>query len=130
MALTYFQNRQSIDMLTEELGKSDSTTGRKITVHRVDTSSAAAIEDLFREIKEQHGQTGPDILVSNAGYGKRFPGILDVSLDEFDYTLNTNLRASFLLTKLSIPRMEAQKWGRIIFISSIAAIGGGINACH
>ncbi|KAK7756417.1 hypothetical protein SLS62_001643 [Diatrype stigma] len=129
LALTYFQNRQPIDALVEELSKLDST-GRKISAHRVDTSSAEDIERLFREIEQQHGQPGPDILISNAGYGKRKPGILDVSLEEFDYTLNTNLRASFILTKLSIPWMEQQKWGRIIFISSIAAIGGGINACH
>lgn len=129
LSLTYFQNRQPVDALIEELSKS-SNTGQNISAHRVDTSSAEDIERLFHEIKEQHGQTGPDILISNAGYGKRKPGILDVTLDEFDYTMNTNLRASFILTKLSIPHMEAQKWGRIIFISSIAALGGGINACH
>ncbi|RYP80810.1 hypothetical protein DL769_002280 [Monosporascus sp. CRB-8-3] len=129
LALTYFQNRQSVDVFVEELTKSDAT-GRKITVHRVDTGSPEAIAQLFDEIKAQHGQAGPDILVSNAGYGKRFPGILDVSLQEFDHTININLRASFILTKLSIPYMEAQGGGRIIFISSIAAIGGGINACQ
>ncbi|KAI1388698.1 NAD(P)-binding protein [Hypoxylon trugodes] len=129
LALTCFRNTQPVDDLAEELRKLDGE-GRKITVHRVDTASAEEIENLFREIKEQHGQDGPDILVSNAGYGKRRNGILDVSLEEFDYTINVNLRASFLLSKLSIPHMEAQGWGRIIFISSIAAQGGGINACH
>ncbi|RYP31625.1 hypothetical protein DL767_005632 [Monosporascus sp. MG133] len=129
LALTYFRNRQSIDILVEELTKSDAT-GRKITVHRVDTGSPDAIAELFDEIKAQHGQAGPDILISNAGHGKAFRGILDVSLEEFDHTININLRASFILTKLSIPHMEAQGWGRIIFISSIAAIGGGINACQ
>ncbi|RYP55771.1 hypothetical protein DL771_012362 [Monosporascus sp. 5C6A] len=129
LALTYFQNRQSVDVLVEELTKSDAT-GRIITVHRVDTGSPDAIAQLFDEIKAQHGQAGPDILISNAGYGKRLPGILDVSLQEFDHTININLRASFILTKLSIPHMEARGWGRIIFISSIAAIGGGINACQ
>lgn len=131
LALTCFQNRKPLDDLAEELRKSDGgSEGRKISIHRVDTASAEDIERLFHELKEQHGQDGPDILVSNAGYGKRQPGILDVSLEEFDYTLNVNLRASFILTKLSIPHMEAQEWGRIIFISSIAAQGGGINACH
>ncbi|KAI1800929.1 NAD(P)-binding protein [Daldinia bambusicola] len=130
LALTCFHNRQPVDDLTEELRKSAGGEGRKVTVHYVDTSSAEEIEQLFREIKEQHGQDGPDILVSNAGYGKRRDGITDVSLEEFDYTINVNLRASFILSKLSIPHMEAQEWGRIIFISSIAAQGGGINACH
>ncbi|KAI5862404.1 NAD(P)-binding protein [Durotheca rogersii] len=108
LALTYFRNHQPVDDLAAELLGSEGGGGRKITVHR----------------------SGPDILVSNAGYGKRLPGILDVSLEEFDYTLSVNLRASFLLTKLSIPHMEARGWGRVVFVSSIAAQGGGINACH
>ncbi|OTA96652.1 hypothetical protein M434DRAFT_392590 [Hypoxylon sp. CO27-5] len=130
LALTCFHNKQPIDDLAEELLKSDESGNRKISVHRIDISSAEDIEKLFREIKERHGKDGPDILVSNAGYGKRRNGISDVSLEEFDYTINVNLRASFILCKLSIPHMEARRWGRIIFISSIAAQGGGINACH
>lgn len=103
---------------------------QKVTTHRLDTGDSAAIETLFRDIEKLHGQAGPDILISNAGYGKRLPGILDVSLEEFDHTINVNLRASFILSKLSIPHMEAKGWGRIVYVSSIAAIGGGINACH
>ncbi|KAH9907947.1 NAD(P)-binding protein [Xylariomycetidae sp. FL2044] len=129
LALTGFSGVQRVDHLAHELSKS-SSGDQRVTVHRVDTSSAEAIERLFREIEERHGKKGPDILVSNAGYGKRFPGITEVTLDEFDHTMNVNLRASFLLSKLSIPHMEAQGWGRVVFVSSIAAIGGGINACH
>ncbi|KAI0013245.1 NAD(P)-binding protein [Xylariaceae sp. FL0662B] len=129
LALTCFQNRRPLDDLAGVLLGSDAE-GRKITVHRVDMGSAQDLEKLFRDIKSHHGQDGPDVLVSNAGIGKRFPGILDVSLEEFDNTLNINLRASFILSKLSIPHMETRKWGRIIFVSSIAAFGGGINACQ
>lgn len=44
--------------------------------------------------------------------------------------MNVNLRASFLLVKGVVEGMKAQKWGRIIFVSSIAAYGGGINGCR
>jgi NAD(P)-dependent dehydrogenase (short-subunit alcohol dehydrogenase family) len=54
----------------------------------------------------------------------------DISLEEFDYTLNVNLRASFLLVKGVVEDMKAQNFGRIIFLSSIAAYGGGINGCR
>lgn len=90
----------------------------------------ADIERLFSEIQAQHGQEGPDILVSNAGYGKRIPDILDIPLDEFDHTLSVNLRASFVLCKLAVPGMKARHWGRVIFVGSLAAYGGGINGCH
>ena len=114
----------------KELESKPIVEGQKVTAYQVDTGDAAALEKLFQDIKKNHGQDGPDILVSNAGYGKRRPGILDVSIEEWDHTLNINLRASFILSKLAIPHMEAQGWGRIVYVSSIAAIGGGINACH
>lgn len=99
----------------------------------MDTGSVSGIERLFEDLRRDHNlepHQGPDILVSNAGYGKRIPDILDIPVDEFDYTLNVNLRASFVLAKLSIPGMQKKGWGRIVFVSSIAAIGGGINGCH
>ncbi|OTB04191.1 hypothetical protein M426DRAFT_321047 [Hypoxylon sp. CI-4A] len=130
LALTFYVNKEPVADLAEELRQLSDTGDRKITIHSVNTASAEEIQQLFGEIKEQHGQDGPDILISNAGYGKRRNGILDVSIQEFDHTINVNLRASFILSKLSVPHMESQGWGRIIFISSIAAQGGGINACH
>ncbi|KAI1136561.1 NAD(P)-binding protein [Hypoxylon sp. FL0543] len=130
LALTCYHHRQPAVDLMDELLKSDDVGNRKITLHCVNIGWTEGVEQLFREIGDQHGKNGPDILVSNAGYGKRRNGIADVSLEEFDHTINVNLRASFILCKLSIPHMEAQRWGRIIFISSIAAQGGGINACH
>jgi 3-oxoacyl-[acyl-carrier protein] reductase len=130
LALTGFSKFQAVEDLVQELLSKRTHEDQKITAYQLDTGDSAAVEKLFEDIKTGHGQDGPDILVSNAGYGKRRPGILDVSLEEFDHTLNINLRASFILSKLSIPHMEAQIWGRIIFISSITAIGGGINACH
>ncbi|KAI0541330.1 3-oxoacyl-reductase [Xylaria digitata] len=130
LALTGFSKFQAVEDLVQELLSKRVHENQKVTAYQLDTGDAAALKKLFQDIKKDHGQDGPDILVSNAGYGKRFPGILDVSIEEFDYTMNINLRASFILTKLAIPHMEARGWGRIIYVSSIAAIGGGINACH
>ncbi|KAI1425573.1 3-oxoacyl-reductase [Xylaria sp. FL1777] len=130
LALTGYSKFDIVEQLVQELVAKPTRENQKVTAYQLDTGNSAALEKLFQDIKKDHGQDGPDILVSNAGYGKRLPGILDVSIEEFDHTININLRASFVLTKLSIPHMEAQGWGRIIFVSSIAAIGGGINACH
>lgn len=84
---------------------------------------------MFQQIDFEHGQR-PDILISNAGYGKRIPDLSNISLEEFDHTMNINLRAGFILVKGVVEHMKAQKWGRIIFMSSIAAHGGGINGCR
>lgn len=131
MALTYSSNKTAIDKLVSELQQLPQwSAATKVTTHQADMASADDIARLFAEIQAQHGQAGPDILVSNAGYGKRIPNILDIPVDEFDYTLTVNLRASFLLSKHAIPHMQAQRWGRIVFIGSLAAYGGGINGCH
>lgn len=92
--------------------------------------SPEQISHLFEEIKRDHEGCNVDILVSNAGHGKRIVDISDIPLEEFEYTININLRASFLLVKGVVEGMKAQKWGRIIFISSIAAYGAGINGCR
>ncbi|KAI0399217.1 3-oxoacyl-reductase [Xylaria palmicola] len=129
LALTGLSKFQAVEDLARELLAKRTQENQKVTAYQIDTGESAALEQLFENVKRDHGH-GPDILVSNAGYGKRLPGILDVSLEEFDHTININLRASFILSKLSIAHMETQRWGRIVFVSSIAAMGGGINACH
>lgn len=102
---------------------------RKISMHQVNVVKDDDLTRLFEEIQKEHNQ-GPDILVVNAGYGKRVSSILDISIEEWDYTINCNLRSSFLLTKLAVPHMQDQGWGRVIYISSIAAGGTSINGCH
>ncbi|PYH45634.1 SDR family NAD(P)-dependent oxidoreductase [Aspergillus saccharolyticus JOP 1030-1] len=127
LALTYSSNLAAITSLKDDLASKYPTL--RITIHQVDVGSAEQIEAMFVQIDEQHGQR-PDILVSNAGHGKRFPQIWDITLEEFDYTLNVNLRASFILSKGVVEHMKNQRWGRIVFMSSIAGYGGGINGCH
>ncbi|KAB8237269.1 uncharacterized protein BDW43DRAFT_297640 [Aspergillus alliaceus] len=130
LALTYSTNVSATSSLAEELkSKHSDSYSLRISIHKVDVSSSDEIQHMFEEIDEQHGQR-PDILVSNAGYGKRIPQIWDISLEEFDYTVSVNLRASFVLVKGVVDHMKYQRWGRIVFMSSIAGQGGGINGCH
>lgn len=136
LALTYSSSEDKILALEDELwslrGKpgQDDPNGPLISTHKVDVTSADDLRRLFKSIRELHGKDGPDILVSNAGHGKRIPDIADISIDEFDYTISVNLRVAFILAKLGIPHMQAQRWGRIVFVSSLAAHGGGITGCH
>ncbi|KAE8376874.1 hypothetical protein BDV26DRAFT_264609 [Aspergillus bertholletiae] len=129
LALTYSTNSTSISDLVADLQPRYAEKHLRISIHKVDVGSADQIENLFQEIDSHHGQR-PDILISNAGYGKRISNIWDIPLEEFDYMLNVNLRASFILVQGVVEHMKAQRWGRIVFMSSIAASGGGINGCH
>ncbi|KAJ5082692.1 hypothetical protein N7532_011735 [Penicillium argentinense] len=129
LALTYANNLEPLNALVIDLRTKYAENKLRISIHQVDVGNADQIEAMFQQIDTQHGHR-PDILVSNAGYGKRFPNVWDITLEEFDYTLNINLRASFILVKGVVEHMKSQQWGRIIFMSSIAAYGGGINGCH
>jgi len=138
LALTYSSNKAGTDALVDQLkrnyGYATSKDGAKtdsllVTTYQVDLASIESAQNLIAEIKKDYGTT-PAILISNAGYGKRIGDVWDIPVEEFDYMLNVNLRASFLLVKGVIEEMRDKKWGRIVFISSIAAFGAGINGCR
>ncbi|KAK5708915.1 hypothetical protein LTR17_020243 [Elasticomyces elasticus] len=82
LALTYSTNKNSLDNLVAELLKQSKDL--KISTHQCDVAKEADLQRLFDEVKHEHGQH-PDILVANAGYGKRVSNILDIALEEWDY---------------------------------------------
>jgi 3-oxoacyl-[acyl-carrier protein] reductase len=82
-----------------------------------DVSASGAPEDIVRHTLDRFGRV--DILVNNAAVARstRFP---DLSAEEFRETVEVNLTAPFLFTKAVLPAMKAQKYGRIVNISSTA----------
>ncbi len=61
-----------------------------------------------------------DCLINNAGVG-RFKNILDLTEDDYDFTMNTNLKGTFFLTQKVFAEMQARRSGHIFFITSVAA---------
>ena len=49
---------------------------------------------------------------------------------DWDEHINVNLKSAFLVTQAVLPAMRAQRWGRIINISSVAAQTGGLVGPH
>jgi 3-oxoacyl-[acyl-carrier protein] reductase len=77
-------------------------------------------EDAARFYQESVAELGdPDILVNNVG-GRRGSVIFEeTTLEQFREGLEVNLISAVRLTAMVLPHMKAQKWGRIINISSI-----------
>ena len=63
---------------------------------------------------------GVDILVNNAAI--TFPGDLDIDLKRFDLVMNVDLRAQLLAIRAVVPHMRARGEGRIVNVSSAAAL--------
>lgn len=86
-----------------------------------DIASYTYLENLFDRINERF--RGIDILVNNAGIS--YIGLLsDMSIQDWNRLVNTNLTSAFATCKLSIPYMLHQKYGKIINISSVWGIAG------
>ena len=65
-----------------------------------------------------------DILVNNAGITQRKP-IWELSTEDFDRLMGINLRGGFLCLKAVVAGMMERRWGRVIWISSVAGKQGG-----
>lgn len=128
--MTYSSNKDSLEALVNEFksAAAQSQSKQSFSIHQADLASPEQTTQLCEDVQKEHNRA-VDILISNAGYGKRIRDVSEIPLSEFEITLNVNLRAPFLLVKGVVDGMKAQKWGRIIFVSSIAAYGGGMNVC-
>ena len=67
-----------------------------------------------------------DILVNNAGWNSLIH-IEQLSIDQWDQTVDLNLKSVFLGCKIVYPIMKKQKFGRIVNISSISGMRGGLS---
>lgn len=86
-----------------------------------DVTELNKLDALVTEIELKYGAI--DILVNNAGINMKKPS-LEVSDEEFQRIISTNLNAVFSLTKTVAKGMVARKTGSIIMISSMAAYYG------
>jgi 3-oxoacyl-[acyl-carrier protein] reductase len=88
---------------------------------KLDILDEASVTEAFREVGETLGPvTG---LVNNAGYS-RDGLMLKYSMEEFDRTMNTNVRGTYLCSQAALRSMLRARWGRIVNMSSAVALHG------
>jgi 3-oxoacyl-[acyl-carrier protein] reductase len=87
----------------------------------LDVTDESSVQEAFRRVADEAGAvTG---LVNNAGYS-RDGLVLKYSIEEYERTMDTNLRGSFLCSRAALRTMLREKWGRIVNMSSAVAIHG------
>ena len=88
---------------------------------QINISESESVDKAFSSIEKDH--TSVDVLVNNAGITK--DNILPrMKKDEWLEVIQTNLTGSFYTSQRAIKLMMKNKWGRIIFISSVVGISG------
>ncbi len=78
--------------------------GQRCLVVPGDITSEAHCQSLVQRTVDELG--GIDILVNNAAFQRTYAELTDISSDEWDTTLRTNIYAPFYLSKAAVPHME------------------------
>jgi NAD(P)-dependent dehydrogenase (short-subunit alcohol dehydrogenase family) len=112
-------SRNRDHLLTFE--KEINALGRRAILLELDVRIQASIERMAAEAEEAFGRL--DILVNNAGCNVRKPA-LDVTWDDWNLILDTNLRGSFFVAQAVARRMIPRRYGRIINIGSVTSVAG------
>jgi 3-oxoacyl-[acyl-carrier protein] reductase len=123
VAVNYRERATEANAVVAEIKK----IGGRASAAVADVSQATAVARMVDHVTSELGPI--DILVNNAGMAI-VRGIDDLTEAEFDQTIAVNLKSAFLCTQAALPAMRANKWGRIVNISSGAARGAGAIGVH
>ena len=110
----------SKDQAVEVVNSIQASGGNAIAV-QIDVTDNQSVEKCFELVEKELSSV--EILVNNAGITKDniFPRLKQ---DDWDSVIDTNLTGSFRVSQRAIKGMMKNKWGRIVFISSVAGISG------
>ncbi|RPJ83473.1 MAG: SDR family oxidoreductase, partial [Acidobacteria bacterium] len=95
--------------------------GRKALPLELDVQDYASIQRMVEEAIGHYGHI--DILVNNAGCNVRKPSV-DITWDDWNLVLNTNLRGTFFVAQSVARHMITRRYGRIINIGSVTSVFG------
>ena len=110
--------QEKLDALAAEI---QSSTGRKALTVQCDLCAEDQVQAAVEKIIAAYGRI--DILLNNVGKSIR-KSIEDISREEWDSIMETNVYPGFFMCKYALPHMKAQQYGKIVNISSANAILG------
>lgn len=111
------RNREDLSPVVAEIA----ALGRKVTPLELDVREQGSIEHMAAAAEAACSQV--HILVNNAGCNVRKPA-LDVTWEDWNLVLDTNLRGSFFVAQQIARRMVPHGYGRIINIGSVTSVFG------
>lgn len=111
------RKRDSLQAFEKEIQE----IGRKAVSLELDVRDQQSVERIGSDAHDAFGRI--DILVNNAGCNVRKPA-LDVTWDDWNLILDTNLRGSFFVAQAVARHMIPRGYGRIINIGSVTSVAG------
>jgi len=111
------RHRESLLPFEQEI----KSLGRAAVSVELDVRDQQSIERMVEAAEAAFGHL--EILVNNAGCNVRKPA-LDVTWDDWNLILDTNLRGSFFVAQAVARRMIPRRYGRIINIGSVTSVAG------
>src|SRR3979411_2141894 len=99
--------------------------GRKSLAIKMDVTNREQIREVFKKVKDEFGKI--DILINNAATLDHAAQIPNQSYELWDRDVRVNLTGAFNCTREAWPYIVENKWGRIIFMSSVAGTLGGFG---
>jgi 3-oxoacyl-[acyl-carrier protein] reductase len=117
-----------VDLLAPEMERTRAeleALGARITCHEADVADHARAAAVIAEIVAAHGRI--DVLVNNAGRSSP-KGITEITEAEFDRAIAVNLKSCFNYIQAAVPHMQAAGGGRIVSMSSLNALSGGVTS--
>jgi NAD(P)-dependent dehydrogenase (short-subunit alcohol dehydrogenase family) len=105
----------------EPFRKEIEALGRRAVPVELDVRDYSSIQRMAEAVDAAYGRI--DILVNNAGCNVRKPSV-DVTWDDWNLILDTNLRGAFFVAQAVARRMIPRRYGRIINIGSVTTVAG------
>lgn len=117
VVIQYFRSHDAAKQVEERC----SSYGHRVLNVSADIGSKVQVNQLKEKLELQHLM--PDIVVNNAGVS-HYGLFTDMSEQEWDQVINTNLKGAFLCAQAFVPHMIRQRFGRVINISSVWGMTG------
>jgi len=109
------RREDKLQVLAEELKQ----YGVDVFTHRCDVTDEDSVKTAVEAVFDHFGKL--DILLNNAGVAVR-GGVHNMSVEDWNKSMDTNVKGVYLVSKYVIPHMMDQKYGKVVNISSINAV--------
>jgi 3-oxoacyl-[acyl-carrier protein] reductase len=123
VAVNFLNHKDEAETVSESIRNA----GRNSRTYKADIADYEAVQRMVEKVHEELGDIS--VLVNNAGiYQRKY--IAELSLEDWQRTIDVNLTGCFNCSKAVIPKMKEMKRGRIINISSMLGFKGTDHGAH